>query len=338
MLRSKSPELSHEKTKSRQKNLGQHSLGLNNLLPSAQLSKIYIHSTKNRVGSISNIRSSKQLKRKRSLNRLKSPISKSPSISYLHTKDENTEKSFSPIPVCPENSNKIEEILKKIQKIDQMTLKSTEKLEFLTINEDKFDLYNELFEEIIKKDKFFGRYLTLIKHFYDTYNKEKLQRQSLECKSKYKELEVKKNNAEQEIFSLQKIFESLSRENFQLSAEIEEYKKEFEKLQKKFEVIQNIHNEQHFVGEEEWKNLIIENKYKGELCARLEKQLEVYKHNQEMFIEKFEDLKKQGIQVVYEFSESGESETSSEFVLDDPPHIKKSNQIPALNFSKLKLR
>lgn len=338
MFRSKSPDMPIEKplekSKSRHKNIPHSFINLSNVTPSNQFSKIFVHSNKNRISSISNNRSFKQLKRKGSLNKLSNPISKSPSIYYLHNKDENTEKSYSPVPVSMDHLNKIEEIM---QKIEQKSLVNTDKIQLQTFYDEKFELYNEVFEEIIKKDKVHGKYLSMIKVFYDVYYKEKSTKQSLDLKVKMKQLEIENDSVNKEIDSLQKIFENLSKENYQLSTELEKYKKELEKAQKKLENIKKVDLRNFPVSEENYKSLIVENKYYVELCNKLDSEIKIYKHNQEMFLEKFEDLKQQGIQVVYEFSDSSLSEASSEFVLEDPPHLKKSNRIPSLNFDKLKL-
>lgn len=286
---------------------------------------------------MSNNRSFKQLKRKGSLNKLSNPISKSPSIYNLPTKDENTEKSYSPVPTSMEHLGKIEGIMQKIQKIEQKSFVNTDKLQLQTFYDEKFELHNEIFEEIIKIDKTYGKYLSAIKNFYETYYKEISSRQSLDLKVKIRQLEIEKDSVNKEIDSFQKIFENLSRENYQLSTDIEKYKKELEKVQKKLENIQKVDLKNFPITEESYKSLVVENKYYIDLCNKLDKEIKIYKHNQDMFLEKFEDLKKQGIQVVYEFSDSSLSEASSEFVLEDPPNMKKSGRVPSLNFNKLNL-
>lgn len=330
MSRSKSPDMTvDKKSKPRLKSIGTNQYSNLQYTPSAQFLGISNYTSKNRVNSICNNRSSKLLKPKRSLKGIKSPLSKSPSNSVIHTaKDEGIEKYSNPLTIRTENFRKIEEMLRKINYVDSGSSELTA--------DEKFEVFSKVFDEIIEKDKQFSRFLMMIKNYYQSYYEQKLGDKSVELLAYKKEQEKLTSSFAQEKNSLQRTVETLSRENLQLSRDLEKCEDHISTLQEQLEIIHSFDVESIPKSKESWKCLVLENKYYNELCKNLKKELEIYKQNQEMFILKFDELKAQGVEVSYEFSECYSSVSS----ISEPPTetkhtLIKNKSIPYLNFSRL---
>ena len=329
MARSKSPDIMLDKRENRGKHMqnGSGSSGF-----SSNVNKICIGSNQNRKDSISNIRSTKILKKKRSFHKIRFPISNSPSFSKIYLKDDAGDKPTSPTYHHYETFKSIEEILKKINKIDERSNDSEYLEKFLGKNE-KLTLYNEIFQLIIEKDKVFGKYLKIIMKFYDRYNNE----HSDLLKEKFKNLEADRINWDKEKDSFQRLIENLSRENFKLSKELENCENEIDQLENELQNFHNIDIESIPKSKESWKNIMKQNKYYKDLTQNLKNEMNVYKHNQEVFMKKFEELKQQGIEVYYEYADDHHSSSRiSEVYLDLPTDLlRNKSRIPDLNLNSV---
>lgn len=330
MSRSKSPDMVVEKkSKPRLKSIGMGQYNNTPLVHSNQFSGLNTNSSKNRLNFITNVRSSKVLKPKRSMKSFKSPISKSPSGSVLHTaKDDILEKFSNPHTIRAENFKKIEELLKKVYKNDENDVELD--------SDKKFEIFNLVFDEIIERDKQFSRYLLMIKIYYQSYYEQKLSDKSEEL-SIFKKTQEKFQAAfNQEKNSLQRTVETLSRENLQLSRDIEKCESLIDSLQDQLDVIHNYDSPTTDKSQENWNCLLLEVKFYSEMCKSLQKEVEIYKQNQEMFIKKFDELKSQGVEISYEYSECLSSLSSvSNTLTDFMPKLINNKSVPNLNFSRI---
>ena len=226
MSKGKSPDLFFDKIKPRLKSPGNSNLALRNLGSQPNISKLYLNSQAGRINSVSHLRSSKLIKRKKSFTKLKSPLNKSPSspLEIRDTKDDIT-SSFS-ITKDYEDISQIEKMLKKIEalnkKISESQSKASEKL---------------LFEEIIEKDKNFGKFLLLIKNSYEDYYETKINKLTSQYQIEITELKgiIHKNN--ENSAALERSLDKLSKENLDLSKELEHNEKVCERLSKKLSMI-----------------------------------------------------------------------------------------------------
>ena len=298
----------------------------------SNMSKICIGSSQNRRDSISNIKSTKVLKKKRSFHKIRFPISNSPSFSKIYLKDDVSDKPTSPTYNHHDTFKSIEEILKKIQKIEEKSNDSEFMEKFLGKNE-KLSLFNEMFQIIIDKDKAFGKYLKIVMKFYDRYHNE----HSDFLNEKFKNLEAEKVNWDKEKDSFQRLIENLSRENFKLSKELETCEQEIEQLENELQSFHNIDIESVPKSKESWKSMIKKNKYYKDLNQNLKNEMNVYKHNQEVFMRKFEELKQQGIEVYYEYADDHNSSSRiSEVFLDLPTDLlRNKSRMPDLKLNSV---
>lgn len=338
MSRSKSPETMFEKKlKHRVKSIGSNQLSLAYAGTPAKLTNLSISSNKNRLSSIPNIRSMKHLKPKRSLKSLKSPLSKSPSGSVIHTtKEEVQERYLNPLTIRTENLKKIDEIMKIIAQIDQESNINSEINKSFTIDQEKFELFSKMFEEIIDKDKQYSKYLLLIKKFLNAYYEDKTEKLLNEINYLKKEKESTADKVQKEKHSLQRTVETLSRENIQLSKDLEKCEEHILMMQEQLEIIHKFEPEEMPRDLDNWKCLVLENKFYADLCKSMKKEIEVYKQNQELFLAKFDELKSQGIDVSYEFSECFSSSVESSVDFRDTKVLNKDKSVPDLNMSKIK--
>ena len=237
MSKGKSPDLFFDKIKPRLKSPGNSNLALRNLGSQPNISKLYLNSQAGRINSVSHLRSSKLIKRKKSFTKLKSPLNKSPSspLEIRDTKDDIT-SSFS-ITKDYEDISQIEKMLKKIEalnkKISESQSKASEKLLF----EEKINLHKKLFDEIIEKDKNFGKFLLLIKNSYEDYYETKINKLTSQYQIEITELKgiIHKNN--ENSAALERSLDKLSKENLDLSKELEHNEKVCERLSKKLSMI-----------------------------------------------------------------------------------------------------
>lgn len=330
MSRSKSPDMVAEKKfKPRLKSIGTGQYSNTPLIHSVQFSGSNSNSNKNRLNLVPNVRSSKLLKPKRSMKSFKSPVSKSPSSSVLHTaKEDAIEKFSNPVTIRVENFRRIDELLKKVYKTDENQVELD--------SDKKFEIFNLVFDEIIERDKQFSRYLHMIKIYYQSYYEQKLLEKTEELQMFKKSQEKLKNDFGQERTSLQRTVETLSRENLQLSRDIDKCENLIESLQDQLDVVHNYDSSSVDKSQENWNCLLLEIKFYTELCKSLQKEVEIYKQNQEMFLKKFEELKTQGVEVSYEYSEclsslSSVSNTQTDFM----PKLINNKSVPNLNFSRI---
>jgi chromosome segregation ATPase len=248
-------------------------------------------------------------------------------------KDDLSEKSQSPSFYQTENLKNIESLLMKIQKIEEKQFNQSENSEILQKNHQKLGIFNEIFEIIIENDRIFGKYLKAVKEFYELYNDQEMKKQ-LKILQK---LEDEKNSLSQERESFQRLLENLSRENFKLSKEIDSYEEEIEQLHQELKNVQNMDFEPLPTNKDSWKYVLKQNKYYKEKYKNIQSEVQVYKHNQEIFIRKFEELKEQGIDVYYEYAEEGKSSSRGSVVLLElPKSLKKSSsKVPGLKINNI---
>ena len=235
MSRSKSPDNILERLKSREKSPIVKNLALSSLKSQDKISKLYLHSQGNRINSLSNLQSSKKLHRKISATKIKSSLNKSPS-GLVSIKSDLNNSLFIKNSPNSDTIKKIDQICKIIEDIDKKVITTSQNFEFSPIQQ-KFDLCNSLFSEIIEKDKAFGKYLTLIKLTYEDYFQQKLINQASEIKNQLKDMSKHVESLEREKYALERSLDKISKENLCISQDLEDSEKFCSHLQEKLSLL-----------------------------------------------------------------------------------------------------
>ncbi|OMJ73902.1 hypothetical protein SteCoe_27320 [Stentor coeruleus] len=280
MKKIKSTDTFSEKPKPRTKSTAYNHIAFPSFSTPNQGTISHLSFHKIRANSITKKLSSKGLKKKR-LEVFKSSLSKSPSNFIIaHTKDDISDISQSSCRHRRDSFIKADELYKKIEKIQSNDPKTGIKGK---THEEKFYIAEALFDEIIAKDKIFGKYLEIVKKCYEEHLQEKIENISFEKEIEKEELMMSYKALEQENESLQISLESISKENLELSKDIEICEEHCIKLQQKLSKVYNVSLDNVPNNPETWKSLLLENQFHSDMCKMLKKELEVYKHGKDSF-------------------------------------------------------
>lgn len=279
MKKSKSPDTFLDKLKPRIKNSACSHIAFPSLSTQGLAANLNSSFQKKRVSLISKNRSSKSLKKKRS-EVFKSSLSKSPSSHLIitHTRDDLSDISSSSYRLRRDSFVKADELCKKIEKIQSNELDDP-KISIEKKQGEKFHIAEELFDDIIAKDKAFGKYLGIVKICYEEHLQEKIEKVSFEKEIEKEELMMNLIEMEKENETLQRSLEKISKENLELSKDIEICEEHCIKLQQKLSKVYNVSLDNVPNDPETWKNLVLENQFYSDLCKSLKKELEMYRHS-----------------------------------------------------------
>ncbi|OMJ92169.1 hypothetical protein SteCoe_5159 [Stentor coeruleus] len=278
MKKSKSPDIFLNKLKPRIKNSAYSHISFPSFPAQVQATNLNSSLQKKRISSIGKNQSSKALKKKKS-EFFKSSFNKSPSSHLIitHTRDDLSDISQSSYRLRRDSFIKVDELCKKIEKIQ------SNELDDLKINieekqkREKFHIAEELFDEIITKDNEFGKYLKVVKKCYEEHLQEKIEKVIFEKEIEKEELMMNLNVIEQENEDLQRSLEKISKENLELSKDIDICEGHCIKLQQKLSKVYDVSLDNVPNDPETWKNLVLENQFYSDLCKSLKKELEGYR-------------------------------------------------------------
>lgn len=304
MSRSKSPDAISDYLKLKERSQVNNSL----VAPGNQGKglKLSINSQGHRGNSLANLQASKKIHRKVSLQRIKTPLFKPHHSPISGITSSVSLKST----VNIEYIQKFEQYLKKIADLDKKNKICPD--EIRNFSQKKLELHKSLFNEIIEKDKFYGKYLNIIKKYYENYCEEKVNTLNLEMQMQVNNLHtiIQKNN--QDKASLERSLDKIFKENYDLCKDLEDIQAYSRQLEEKFEILKNFDIEKVPLNVETWKCLILENNYYTDLCKDLKNELRAYRSSQKVFQEKVSRLKKNGIDIGKIITEIGSSSRRAE--------------------------
>ena len=221
-------------------------------------------------------------------------------------------------------------------------------------NVKALEIYQQVFDEVISKDKIFSSILSKIKGFYEyVLTKNSGRNKAKEYKEKIKEIN-RSLNAQVDINkSNERKIEKIVKENIELSKSLDRSEEICTEMQKKLVMITTYNVSEVPKDEIKWKALLLENKSYIEGYEVLKDDIKNYKYKEKKLLQLILALKQRGypVEEVYEsevdqkrhkplphYSGSDEIESNSEaenLVSGRPPTKDKPNFIPNLNLSEV---
>lgn len=190
----------------------------------------------------------------------------------------------------------------------ELELQLTDKLKTLAREterdcvEAKWQLYSEIFQQVIDRDKQFGTLLVKIKSFYEarllsvaqnTAPDKLLNAYSEELKSARRKLQCYR---EERKLMLRKI-EKLSKETLELGRQLEECEEDYERLKEKLEYIGTVDLEEMTFDETTWKYLVVENQSYHELFRKMQSEFKTAKAQEDHLLLLVQHMKDRGYPV-----------------------------------------
>ncbi|OMJ70967.1 hypothetical protein SteCoe_30941 [Stentor coeruleus] len=227
-------------------------------------------------------------------------------------------------------------------------------LDFKQNSEKDFEIYREIFDEVIKKDIVFAAVLQRIKDAYDSVIVRKASSKTLkELNQKIKEISYELNCQQDINRSKEKELEKQKRENAEISKRLNRSEEICTEIQKKLCYITNFNISEVPKEDNKWKALLLENKTYFEAIGKLKDDIKNYKHKEKKLLKLILALKQRGypVEEVFEtdveskkekslpnYSESGIMESCSEtenIVSGRPVNKDKPSCVPGLNLGIL---
>jgi len=191
----------------------------------------------------------------------------------------------------------------------ELELKLTDKLKTLAREteggdcfEAKWQLYSEIFQQVIDRDKQFGTLLIKIKSFYEArmisvaqiaapdklieaYSEQlKSARRKLQCFREERKLMLRK-------------IEKLSKETLELGRQLEECEEDYDRLKEKLEYIGAVDLEEMALDETTWKYLVVENQSYHELFRKMQTEFKSAKAQEDHLMLLVQHMKDRGYPV-----------------------------------------
>ena len=183
------------------------------------------------------------------------------------------------------------------------------------IDSQIFENYQNIFDEIIEKDKVFGRALEKIKFAYQDWLTVKINssKEVKKLKSEIFEFSKKLTEEIEENKQLHRKVQKFSRENVELGRALDEKDTNFNTLQEYLQKITNLTIDEIPQDLTSWKVLISENKSYSDLCGKLKLKLKLLKKKETRLMTLFWNLKQKGypVEKIYERIDESESIKSS---------------------------
>lgn len=167
------------------------------------------------------------------------------------------------------------------------------------INLEIFENFQKVFDEIIEKDKVFGKALEKIKLAYHDWLAVKINSSKEIQKLKSENFEFSKKLTEEieENKQLHRKVQKLSRENVELGRALDEKESNFKTLQDYLQKITNLVIDEIPQDLTSWKVLVSENKSYSDLCAKLKSKIKILKKKESKLMTLFWNLKQKGYPV-----------------------------------------
>lgn len=172
------------------------------------------------------------------------------------------------------------------------------------MSNDRFKVYQKMFEEVIHRDERFGSLLTKIKLAYEDWHhadgKPTLtERLKAELNEKTQELARSKQDNSQ----LSKKVTKLAKENVELSRSLEDSEARYLDLQDRLVKLTQVKCDSVPRDESSWQYLVSENKYYAEVFKTLKQDLKYLKRREDKLLKLVYALKKQGYPVEQVYKE-----------------------------------
>lgn len=201
----------------------------------------------------------------------------------------NYEQEPSSYCYCQLEAIKFEKKLVEIEKLRKCT----------GVNFEIFELYKEVFAEIIGKDRAFSKVLGKIKSVYEEWIKIKIGYVAENTQLKYELINISKTVKELKdqndalVISVKKI----SEENVKLGRENDLKDQQYRSLQEHLIKISNIRRDDYPQTEEAWKLIIAENKTYSEVCECMKKDIHNLKKNERRLLKLIDLVRDEGFPV-----------------------------------------
>lgn len=201
-------------------------------------------------------------------------------------------------------SHEIESKLEDLQKVQKE----------VGIDNEIFEKYEQVFEDIIKKDKIFGPALSKIKIFYKDWMSSKacMNAENRKLKSEIFEFSKKLTEEIEENKQLHRKVQKFSRENVEMGRALDEKDTNFKMLQEYLLKITNMNIDEIPQDIASWKVLVSENKNYSELCEKLKNKIKRLKNKEKKLLNLFWAMKQKGypVEKMYEKLENKSSHGS----------------------------
>jgi hypothetical protein len=213
---------------------------------------------------------------------------------------------------------------------------------------EEFEVYQKYFEEVIKLDKRFGKFLSMIKIAYETrivYIENDI---SSKLKSEIKDYQDKitKEYKEKQLYT--KKLEKIAKENVELNRNLDDTENKYSSLLAHIQKMNQFDINKLPKDESTWKSLVIENQNLTDYNKKLNKQIKIISCKEKKLIALVMELRSQGYPVdeVFEkqesYSKTSESNSFSEdtdneaLVSGRAKDVIKPEIIPKLNLDDIK--
>ena len=207
--------------------------------------------------------------------------------------------------------------------------------------EKQSQLYSDVFQQVIDKDKRFGSLLLQIKAFYDTWLKTLLDQSNEKVISHYteqlKQAKHKLQQYQEERKLLLRKIEKLSRESMDLGQKLEECEEDYDHLKQKLDTMSQVDLEDMALDEKTWKYLVVENQSYHELFKKMQGEFRSAKEEQERLLDVIGRMKERGFPVEEVEDRSEEDEEDMEPLASGPEKkMLKPKIVPRLRLDVLR--
>lgn len=283
----------------------------------------------NRYSSITSVLNTSESKRKL-LSKKPSTKNNSLSKSFHEAKELLTEKSSD----YQKDANLIE-------------VKLNEKLKNFKGKKEAWNVYKEIFVDVIKKDKSFSGILERIFEFYEEFLKELMDLRKIEgLEEKIRSLEVNLKSQMEINRGYERKYEKLAKENYDIAKELDRSEEVCTEIQKRLCNIAEFDVD--FVPKDEvrWKALVMENKKYSDVFKAQAQELKSMKYKEKKLLQLIMAIKQRGYPVEeiykefiirekkskYESISSVSSNSDAEYLISDRDNQwTKPENIPSLN-------
>lgn len=209
--------------------------------------------------------------------------------------------------------------------------------------EAQFQLYSDVFQQVIDKDKRFGSLLLKIKGFYETWLHAFMQQSSEKLIAQYaeqlKQAKKKIQQYHEEKKQMLRKIEKLSKESLELSRKLDECEDDYDHLKQKLEYISSFDLEEVSLDEKTWKYLVVENQGYHELFKKMQVEFKSAKDEQERLLTFIQRMKDRGFPVEEledRYEEEEDDEDDMEPLASGPDKkMQKPKNVPRLRLDVL---
>ncbi|OMJ86237.1 hypothetical protein SteCoe_12302 [Stentor coeruleus] len=239
--------------------------------------------------------------------------------------------------------------------IEEKLNDNLKKLKDKTLTTNRFDIFRNVFTEIIENDDNYSTLLKKIKEVYEQkikLNKIDASKDLIEkLKNEKKELKEKIASIKKDKKFLIKKIEKLVKENTELSRNLDDKEGRYVDLQDKILKLSNIDLEDIPKNDDSWKYLISENQHLHKVCEEMRKDIKDLSRKEKKLVKLVVAMKNRGFPIEDVYQEDVHKEkkkrifTCDEPVIDDtenedlisgrPVEVKKPDFIPKLNLVEI---